>query len=192
MGSIESPSLDAAMGSIQLPSSLAHPISIPDTDTPPSPVLLPNSCAGVSSELVVAHSMSECLGGDTTNYGFNPILRAETLAIMESGRNARAKLLNAMSGSGTADTFGGTLSATAASTFNTKEDIFSDSSNEYDYENDGGVDNSTINAGLFAPLQVSPLVLPDSFVAVDHDVDAISVVDSTTPNVDVVSDDYMN
>ena len=61
---------------------------------PPSRVLLPNSCASVSSELVVEPEFQ--LGGETnTNLGFDPILRAETLKIMESGRIAHAKLLNA-------------------------------------------------------------------------------------------------
>ena len=181
MGSNELPPLD----STQLASSLTHPIPVSDTIClPPIPcatshVLLPNSCAGVSSELVVEPEFQ--LGGETTtNVGFNPILRAETLKIMESGRIACAKLLNAMSGSGAADTFGGALVAAAASTINTKENIFCGS------ENDDVVDNSTLNIGLLlpdglsAPLLERSLVLHDSFAAVDPDF--------ITQNVEVVSD----
>jgi len=157
--------------STQLASSLTHPIPFSDICVPTLPcatshVLLRNICAGVSSELAVESEYQH--GGETTtNLGFNPILRAETLKIMESGLIARAKLLNAMSESGTADTLGGALVAAAASTINTKENIFCGS------ENDDVVDNCSLNVGLqlpdglSAPLLESPLGLHDYFAAVD-------------------------
>ena len=83
--------------------------------------------------------MSDSQGRGGNNDGVNPILRAETLVTLKAGKISR-------NGFGTADGSGGTTAAaTATSTIKANEDILSDGSSEYNYNNNGAIDGSVID-----------------------------------------------